>query len=331
MRVTGPRPTRLLLVVGVLVPVLLGAAPARAGTSDPAAAGDRLGTTTLLSGLEQVVGQITPVVAAQLPVDPRLWGAYAPATTPERCANGATSCVDTTIAGMSTRFGSLVRTCDHDAVFSLLYLRVTERYRAFALDPGFLSTTTVNHQDAVFADLYTKTWDRWHANDPRTVPPVWRLAYASADTRQVSGTGDALLGMSAHILRDLPFALWRVQLGQRADHLAINGMLESVYDDVATEMSRRLDPTILPGDVVPGTGTLIVDAIAQWREKAWRDAVQLIGARDATEFAAITQRIEREAWTTSLGIYLASRYPVQTATVVRDAYCVTHGNSERIG
>jgi hypothetical protein len=81
------------------------------------------------------------------------------------------------------------------------------------------------------------------------------------------------------------------------------------------------------GDVVPGTGTLIVDAIAQWREKAWRDGMALVEAPDQATYTAVAQRIEREAWETSLAIYLASRYPLQQATVVRDSYCAIHWNS----
>lgn len=280
------------------------------------------------SGLEQLVGTISPAVRAQLPADPRIYGAYALRPTPDRCRNGSFACIDTTIRSMRQRFDALAPRCDHDAVFSLLYLRVTERYKVVAATPGsFGSVRTVNWEDAVFYDLYAGAYADWHANRPLQVPPAWRLAFAAADARQASAAGDALLGMVAHILRDLPFGLWRISMGTHSDHLVINTMLRQVYSSVVAEIARRFDPLMAAGDVVPGTSMLVVDAIAQWREQAWRDGLDLVNARNQAAFDAVAQRIERNAWLTSLSIYLATRYPVQQLTVVRDAYCATHWNT----
>ncbi len=280
------------------------------------------------SGLEDVVGTISALVAAQLPANPNLWVAYTPVPTPERCIGGDPACTDTTIDEMTTRFDALAPSCHHSAVFSLLYLRVTELYRTLAATPGFLQQPLlVNHEDAVFADLYFGAYDNWHTGHPQAVPPVWRLAFAAADAKQETGTGDALLGMIAHVKRDLPYALWRISLGLHADHEQINTMLRMAYSSVVDELARRFDPTIIAGDLVPGTGTLVVDAIAIWREQGWQDAMDLVDATDQTQWDAVAQRIERDAWTTGLALYLAARYPLATLTVVRDAYCATHWNT----
>lgn len=277
----------------------------------------------LLGGVEDLVGTVDPAVRAQLPADPRLWGPYTTRPTPDRCANGSPTCVDRTIKDMAKRLRSLG--CDHDALFSLLYLRVTERYKVVAETPGyFLDVATVNREDAIFYDLYAKTFAEWHADQPQRVPPIWRLAYATADARQATGSGDLLLGMAAHILRDLPFTLWRVGTVTRADHLAVNPMLKSVYSQVVAEAAARYDPTISLADTVPGSDTLVVDVIAQWRDKAWRDGMALLAAPDAAARQAIADRIEREAWATGLTIYLGLRYPVQQLTVTRDSYCASH-------
>ena len=84
---------------------------------------------------------------------------------------------------------------------------------------------------------------------------------------------------------------------------------------------------MVAGTVVPGTGTLVVDAIAIWRDQAWQRAVDLVNATDQQQWNAVAQRIERDAWTTGLAIYLAAKYPLQALTVVRDSYCATHWNS----
>lgn len=312
------RPVAVLAAVSVAVALAVTLAPQRRAAALPLP----------LSGLEQVVGALSPTVLAQLPADPRLYGPYLTRATPNDCRSGSYGCVERTIADMTTRFNSLAPRCDHDAVFSLLYLRVTERYRQVVAVPGYFgSPRTVNYEDRVFYDLYAGSFADWHAGRPGSVPPIWRLTYSAADARQANGSGDLLMAMAAHILRDLPFALWRISMGARADHLAVNPMLQSVYPAVVAELARRFDPVIATADVVPGSSTLVVDAIAQWRDKAWRDGQALVAARTPAAYQAVADRIEREAWATGLSLYLATRYPVQALTVVRDSYCATHWNT----
>jgi hypothetical protein len=319
--------------VAVVVVVLCAAAGVGAGVARPERAGalpivgDLLGGVT--KALTDVVGVVDPLVKQQLPADPKLWGPYTSRPTPEKCTDGNRYCIDSTIADMTARFDSLAPSCHHSALFSLLYLRVTERYKVYAETPGtFLNVATVNREDAIFYDLYAGTFAEWRADQPARVPPIWRLAYATADARQATGTGDLLLGMAAHILRDLPFTLYSIGTVTYQDHVTINPMLKSVYSAVVAEAAARFDPTVSLADVVPGESTLVVDVIAQWRDKAWRDAQALAAATSASARQAVADRIEREAWTTGLTIYTALRYPVQNATVVRDSYCADHWQAE---
>lgn len=317
--------TAAALAVGLVVSL---AQPERAGARPaPAASTDLLGLLPL-DGLEDLVGVIDPLVRAQLPLDPRIYAGYTTRTTPSRCANGAWGCIDTTIGDMTRRFNRLAPSCNHDAVFSLLYLRVTERYKQFAATPGnFLDPRKVNYEDAVFSDLYTGAFDDWHAGRPATVPPIWRLAFATGDSRQATGTGDALLGMAAHILRDLPFTLYHIGMADHRDHLAVNTMLASVYEEAITELGQRFDPTMSAAAIVPGTDKVFMQVVVEWREQGWRNAQDLMAAPDATARQQVADRIEREAWATGLTLYLGTRYPVQALTVTRDAYCATHWNS----
>lgn len=330
---TGMRRRRAgRVAVGALLAAALGVtAVGIDGLAGPDRAGalplvDDLGGVT--SSLESVVGVVDPAVRAQLPADPNIWGPYTSRPTPEKCTDGNARCIDRTIADMDARFRSLVPSCHHSALFSLLYLRVTQRYKQYAATPGtFDSVATVNREDAIFYDLYAGTFGEWRAGRPGKVPPIWRLAYATADARQAAGTGDLLLGMAAHILRDLPFTLHHVSTVTRHDHLAINPMLESVYSQVVAEAARRFDPTVQLGDIVPGTRFTVVEIIAQWRDKAWRDAEALAAAPTRSARQDVANRIEREAWTTGLTIYSGLRYPVQQATVTRDEYCAAHAQA----
>ncbi len=305
------------LVAGLARPEPAGA---REATAQPALLG-------LLSPLEQLVGAIDPLVRAQLPLDPRMYGAYTTRPSPSRCANGSDRCIDVTIADMSRRFDRLAPSCNHDAIFSLLYLRVTEHYKDFAAAGNFLDTRRVNYEDAVFSDLYTGAYDDWHAGRLGMVPPIWRLAFATADSRQASGTGDALLGMAAHILRDLPFTLYHIGLVDHRDHLAVNRMLEEVYAPAIDELGRRFDPNMDDLAIVPGTDKTFMQLVVQWREQGFRNAQALAAAPDAAARQRVADRIERDAWATGLTLYLGTRYPVQALTVTRDAYCATHWNT----
>jgi len=313
--------TAAVLATGLVVALVQ---PDRAAARD---AGSKQ-ATALLTGLEDLVGAIDPLVRAQLPVDPRLYGGYTTRPTPSRCSSGTFSCIDKTVADMTTRFNRLAPTCNHDAVFSLLYLRVTEQYKVVAATPGFfLDPHRINFEDAVFSDLYTGAFDDWHADAPATVPPIWRLAFAAADSRQVSGSGDALLGMAAHILRDLPFTLYRIGMEDHRDHLQVNQMLADVYRSATEELANRFDPTISASYIVPGTRETFMQLVVEWREQGWRNAEDLMAAPDAAARQQVMDRIERDAWATGLTLYLGARYPVQTLTVVRDSYCATHWNS----
>ena len=237
--------------------------------------------------LERVVGRISPADRALLPHNSKLWGTYQRAATPDLCWNGSIRCVDAMIAEMYQRFNPLAASCHHNAVFSLLYLRVTEKYKSVSITPGFFQyPATVNKEDTDFARLYIRAYDDWRANRPGGVGPVWRLSFAAADATMASGTGDALLGMISHIKRDLPFALWRIAMGSRADHLKINQMLKQVYPSV----SRAL-----------------------------------LAARNAAAYDAVAQRIEKSAWNYGLSIYRSTRYLSDVQLSQRYAYCQTHG------
>jgi hypothetical protein len=242
------------------------------------------------------------------------------------------SCVDGVVAEMNRRLRHLASSCDHDAPFALLYLRTTEEYRGtVAADSAFfVDTPYVNREDAVFADDYFGAYDAWHAG-AGPVPPAWAIAFEAAESRQVSGGGDILLGMNAHINRDLPFVLARLGLthadgsSRKPDHDKVNEILGRVArSPVLDEAAQRFDPSIRNSDV-PGT-TLDNDAFLQlvlsWRERAWHNAVRLVAAASPAERQLIAESIEQSAAAQALALKASSAYtPPLSSTAARDAYC----------
>ena len=254
------------------------------------------------------------------------------------CPAGQTRCVDIVIREMQRRFGPLASRCDHDAVFALTYLRTTEEYRRAIQDPAFFQDTAfVNTEDVLFADYYFRAHDNWQGGRRSSVPGAWRVAFDAADRRAVSGMGNMLLGMNAHINRDLPFVFEQIGMvrpdgsSRKPDHDRVNDFLIRVTDDVPPEIARRFDPSAddasVPILTVDETG--VFQLVALWRENAWRNAERLVNARNGAERAQIAAEIEFNATTIANLIALQSGYlPPLTSTRERDNFCATHWNAQ---
>ena len=240
----------------------------------------------------KVVGSVVSAVLISTvwaPVEPAAaddpvfvgWSAAMPAlafgynpTSADACVAGKVSCVRATVRDMQERFARLAAECDHDAVFALAYLRTTEAYLEATLTEGFFRDPTfVNHEDVAFARMYTEAYDDWEAGRVELVPPAWRVALEASDRRRVSGSGSLLLGMNAHVNRDLPFVLAATGLvgpdgvSRKRDHDKINVMLNHVVQPLVAEEAARFDPAIATISTPFGIGyTGLLQLLVAWRE-----------------------------------------------------------------
>lgn len=261
--------------------------------------------------------------------------AYDPNSTND-CVAGRSNCVDITIREMQRRFDNLGQVCDHNAVFGLAYLRTTQTYEWARNQPGFFNDTPwVNHEDAVFARYYFDAFDNWAKGNRSVVSPSWLMALDAASNKTVTGTGDLLLGMSAHVNRDLPFVLASISITypdgttRKPDHDKVNEFLNAVVQPLLAEESARFDPAIMNMTTPYGTGyTGFFQMLAAWRETAWRNAEALTNATTDADRAAVAQQIEDYAASTAAGIIASNSYsPPLTTTASRDAYCSVHGGA----
>jgi hypothetical protein len=248
------------------------------------------------------------------------------------CQQGTTKCVDAVIAEMKRRLAPLVRSCDHDAIFSLAYLRTTEAYRRAVSDPNFFSDNAfVNREDAIFASLYFTHDSNYRAGLRSQVPEAWQLAFDAAENGQVSGAGNMLLGMNAHITRDLPIVLDQLGLGSRADHDKVNDLTAPLYGPVLDEIARRFDPSVreLSGGDVPGTALdedLVVQLGLAYREDAWQKAQLLHSASTPAAKAVVMAGIEADAAARARVLLEAYAYKAGESSAQRDAWCAVHHN-----
>jgi hypothetical protein len=296
------------LRLGLLAFVLLALAwPAAAVAEDP----PFVGWSSLLPGLS-------------IPYD---------VTSPDDCIAGRVQCVDKVVRQMTTRFEPLASSCDHDAIFALTYLRVTEEYRRTVEAPNFFDDTPfVNHEDVIFARYYFAAHDAWKAGRTAEVAPAWRVAFAAARDRAVSANGNLLLGINAHVQRDLPFVLYSIGLvrqdggSRKPDHDRVNEILNRVTDELIPEIARRFDPTIDDGNPPTALDDFVLfQAIVSWRETAWRHAELLAQAPTPEAREQVAQGIEGYAAAQANAIRQATQYlPLSGGSAARDAYCATH-------
>jgi uncharacterized protein DUF5995 len=245
----------------------------------------------------------------------------------DACVSGRIECVDRVADRLQRQVAGLG--CDHNAVFSLAYARTSQKVAAVErADPTFFADNPwLNHYDAVFADFYFSAWNSWRKTG--SAPPAWAIAFQTADRRAASAAGNLLLGMSAHVNRDLPFALYAIGLvapdgsSRKADHDRVNRILNMVISPLLDEIAARYDPTVR---VVPGIGSLgdflEYQALPTWRETAWRNAELLASAPGPAARKVVAAGIEQSAAAVATTLLTLTRYlPPLTSSARRDAYC----------
>jgi Family of unknown function (DUF5995) len=250
----------------------------------------------------------------------------------DSCVAGRLTCVARVAQRLERQLSDLG--CNHNAIFSLAYARTTEMLaQVEEQDPTFFDDTPwLNHYDATFADFYFAAWNSWQTS--HSAPAAWQIAFSAADGEQVSAAGNLLLGMSAHVNRDLPFVLYEIGLvapdgtSRKPDHDRVNQVLNMVIKPLIDEIATRYDPTV---QVAPGGGSL-VDLLAfqllpTWREEAWRNAERLAEAPDSAARAVVAASIEQAAAAEAVTLRSESAYaPPLTSSAARDAYCAQHLN-----
>jgi hypothetical protein len=294
-----------------------------------------------VAGAVLALGALPSSASADLlPLDPVTeWETILPGLSPQYdpndphiCNSGRPQCIDVVVREMTRRFQPLASSCDHNALFSLLYLEVTKEVGAAVRTAGYFADPRfVTHEDAVFASYYFKGFDAHARGDLLRTPAAWQTALDAAGARQVQGIGNLLLGMNAHINRDLPFVLYSIGLvapdgsSRKPDHDRVNRVLYDAYDRAIAEGARRFDPA-LSQYTGPNAKDSGIQSVIAWREQAWRNAERLAWARTDAERAQVAQQIEAAAALEGEAIRTAYGYGPGASAAARDAYCAVHHN-----
>ena len=246
-----------------------------------------------------------------------------------RCEKPTVRCVDDTIRTFKrwrARFG-----CDHRAVFATTYLLLTQELKRYLKRPGFFDDRRyLIWQITEFANFYFRTLENDRAGRP--VPEAWQIAFDAADSDGANAGQDMLLGINAHVQRDMPYVVAALGVrrpsgaSRKPDHDRANDVLNSAYERIVREVGERYDPLLFttnaswnPLDNIAG-----LEAVKGWREGVWRNAERLLTARSDAERSLVEATIEGNAatWARLMAAPQAPGYRAQ-----RDGYCAAGGAS----
>jgi len=248
------------------------------------------------------------------------------------CTTPSMACIDNEISTMDSlrlQFG-----CDHRAVFDTTYELLTMTLRDMMnSDPHlFADPNWVIGEDATFAQLYYNSLNAYEQGQP--VPEAWKIAFDTAAHGDANGPQDMLLGINAHVQRDMPYMLASVGLrapdgtSHKPDHDKFNEVLNQAYARVVDTIAKRFDPieNLQAPSFNPAlglAGNVSGDQLVQaWREGVWRNAERLLNAPNEAARQRVELTIEANAAASARAIAAIQVPPGYRAQ--RDAYCATH-------
>jgi hypothetical protein len=217
------------------------------------------------------------------------------------CRRATMKCIDGNIRRLqqaADRFG-----CDHRAVFATTYLVLTKTLRsAMARNPRlFRDRRYLIYEDTLFENYYVKMLRAVDRGKP--IPEAWRIAIDTAAHGDANAGQDMLLGINAHVQRDMPFVLAQLGLVRRSgasrkpDHDVMNDVLNEAYEPVVQAIQQRFDPMVSltnaswnPLDDIGG-----LEMVKGWREGVWRNAERLVNAKSEDERRQVMDGIETNA------------------------------------
>lgn len=219
--------------------------------------------------------------------------------------------LDEVLERMASRIDVLRHTRDDRRIFLSVYATMTSAIHRGVHEGRFMDPAWTETLTAYFAALYFDAESAWEADDP-DCPRAWQAAFAAAGSRRISAVEHALLGINAHIVYDLPFAvattmvsrgdvhegrlLANILVRRRHDYEVVNHVLaetiEAAQAVIAAESraSAWIDKLTLKLDSYAAEMMLRAS-----RTQGWHNALALAVASDGVERDAVRQHLDRVA------------------------------------
>jgi hypothetical protein len=239
---------------------------------------------------------------------------------PPICPEEQDHCLNDIVDRMQAGYDNLG--CDHNSVFSLLYLDTTHEIVKAVRGGEFSDTPFWDKVTKVFGTYYMDSLDAWRANPNTTqAPDAWKTAFNDAESGKTSTVGDIMLGINAHVNRDLAYVYYQIGASSYADHFHVNTVLNRAVGVAYPDIFAHLDSTVY-AQLFQIPASLDLDIFA-WRDVAWNNAQRLLAAPNAEARAAISAEIEANANAHAREIEAA--FPATAdQNAARDSYCAVN-------
>lgn len=265
--------------------------------------------------------------------DPLPWPALLPALpTPStiqphgvpNCRHASLACIDGLLRRLEAQWRPLDAACDHRALFSLAYIRITAGLRDAIVHHQIRYPHWMEEVITAFSNRYLRTFADYQAGRP--VPYAWKVTYDEAMHGDANGGQDTLLASNAHTQHDLPYIYAAMGMrtrdgrSRKVDHDRVNDINDRVFRGLEDYYAAHYDPSFKDFEMTPLEGDKhgVLETVKLWREGAWRNAERLMDARTPAQRRAVEREIDA---TSSFWANLIKSGDVPGWRAQRDAYC----------
>jgi len=181
---------------------------------------------------------------------------------------------------------ALMNRQDTRAIFAGMYVVLTENAIQTIEDGVYDDPDWTEQLMVAFGNLYREAFLNFEMGRLDRVPEVWRVVFEANQADEITVFQHGLLGVHAHINRDLPFAIAQVtppeeREARYADYLRTNAMVVNSTQDVEELVASMYAPALGEVDVALGDfdENLLERVVSAWRRRAWLNARLFDGSR----------------------------------------------------
>jgi hypothetical protein len=172
---------------------------------------------------------------------------------------------------------------DSRAIFTFAYVKITRTLAERLLLAGFEHPEWVVSLAEHFSARYVEALDAWDQNS-QNIPPAWKTVFETIALKRTSVLEDLVLGMTAHIVHDLPLSLTEVGLSSQNgqthifDFHQMNELLAKDIQSIADGVTSRYEPFFRWIDHLERRQTVVLTnfGFRVSRGVAWYNACRLL-------------------------------------------------------
>ena len=195
---------------------------------------------------------------------------------------------------------------DQRRVFLSCYRLMTQNILAAIDAKEFEDVVWVATLMESFAGYYFQALEA-DESEQTNPPTAWKIAFSASHSPHIHVLQNLMLGVNAHINRDLVFAItellapeWQQASPEQRqmryrDHCHVNEVINGTINAVQDQVIDRFEPEFRVVDTLLGpldewmTSLLI----SRWREEVWEHVIHLVDPDPDTDRQTLIQRVEQ--------------------------------------